>query len=49
MDALLADVSVIIPAHNEEASLPLVLGDLPEVGRVIVVDNGSTDATAVIA
>jgi len=40
------DVWVIIPALNEEASLPLVLGDLPSVGRVIVVDNGSTDGTA---
>jgi glycosyltransferase involved in cell wall biosynthesis len=47
--ANLADVAVIIPALNEEASLPLVLGDLPDVGRVIVVDNGSTDATARVA
>ena len=45
----LSDVAVIIPALNEEASLPLVLGDLPRVGRVIVVDNGSTDATARVA
>ena len=44
-----SDVVVIIPALNEEASLPLVLGDLPPVGRVIVVDNGSTDATAAVA
>ena len=42
-------VTVVIPARNEEASLPLVFGDLPEVGRVILVDNGSTDATARIA
>lgn len=40
------DVTVIIPALNEEASIPLVLGDLPAVGRVIVVDNGSNDGTA---
>ena len=45
---------MIIPALNEEASLPLVLRDLPmtgpkSVGRVIVVDNGSTDATARVA
>jgi hypothetical protein len=40
---------VVIPALNEEASLPLVLGDLPAVGRVIVVDNGSTDRTAEVA
>ena len=41
--------TVIIPALNEETSLPLVLGDLPAVGRVIVVDNGSTDRTADVA
>jgi hypothetical protein len=45
----LSRVVVIIPALNEEASLPLVLRDLPAVGRVIVVDNGSTDATAAVA
>ena len=45
----LADVWVVIPARNKEESLPLVLQDLPQVGRVIVVDNGSTDATAVRA
>ena len=39
-------VAVIIPALNEEESLPMVLGDLPKMGEVIVVDNGSTDATA---
>ena len=44
-----ADVTVVIPAHNEEAALPSVLRDLPEVGRVIVVDNASTDATAEVA
>ncbi len=42
-------VTVIIPALNEERSLPLVLRDLPAVGRVIVVDNGSTDGTAEVA
>jgi len=45
----LRNVRVIIPALNEERSLPLVLSDLPPVGRVIVVDNGSTDATAKVA
>src|SRR6516162_4051773 len=45
----LKEVAVIIPALNEEASLPLVLRDLPAVGQVIVVDNGSTDATARVA
>ena len=45
----LNDVTVIIPALNEEQALPLVLRDLPAVGRVIVVDNGSTDSTAAVA
>ncbi|MCH8829878.1 MAG: glycosyltransferase family 2 protein [Planctomycetes bacterium] len=45
----LADVTVVIPALNEEESLPLVLRDLPEVGEVIVVDNGSTDSTSLKA
>jgi len=49
VDPGLADVTVIIPALNEEASLPLVLRDLPPVGRVIVVDNGSSDASARLA
>jgi len=44
-----SQVTVIIPALNEENSLPLVLRDLPPVGQVIVVDNGSTDATATVA
>jgi hypothetical protein len=45
----LESVAVVIPAFNEEASLPLVLRDLPAVGRVIVVDNASTDQTAEVA
>jgi glycosyltransferase involved in cell wall biosynthesis len=41
-------VCAVIPALNEEASLGLVLRDLPRavVAEVIVVDNGSRDATA---
>lgn len=46
---LLTRVWVIIPVFNEAASLPLVLRDLPYVGRVIVVDNGSTDGSAELA
>jgi len=42
-------VSVIIPAYNEEQSLPLVLRDLPAVDEVIVVDNNSSDGTARVA
>jgi len=41
-------VCAVIPALNEEESISLVLRDLPRdvVRDVIVVDNGSTDATA---
>jgi glycosyltransferase involved in cell wall biosynthesis len=42
----LKSVWVIIPVYDEEDSLPLVLRDLPSVGQVIVVDNGSTDRSA---
>lgn len=46
---MLNEVTVVIPAFNEEVSLPLVLRDLPRVRRAIVVDNASTDATAAVA
>ncbi len=40
-------VSVIIPALNEEEAIPAVLEEIPEIAdRVVVADNGSTDATA---
>ncbi len=44
-------VDVVIPAFNEEASLPLVLAALPRppVRRVVVCDNNSTDGTARVA
>jgi glycosyltransferase involved in cell wall biosynthesis len=43
-------VGVIIPALNEERALPHVLTAIPRwVARVIVADNGSTDATADVA
>ena len=48
-EATFDTVAVIIPALNEERSLPLVLADLPSMGEVIVVDNGSTDRTASLA
>lgn len=44
-----------IPCHNEEATLPTVLADLPTslpgIDRIIplVVDDGSTDGTAAVA
>ena len=44
-------ISVIIPAYNEEESLPHVLKDLPQdrLHQIIVVDNRSTDRTAEVA
>lgn len=43
-------VAVVVPALDEEASLPDVLRDVPVwVDRVIVVDNGSSDATPEVA
>lgn len=46
-----ASIDVVIPAFDEEASLPLVLADLPRppVRRIVVCDNNSTDATAEVA
>jgi polyisoprenyl-phosphate glycosyltransferase len=43
-------ISVVIPAHNEEGNLPVLLdqirGALPDgLHEIIVVDDGSTDAT----
>lgn len=44
-------ITVIIPALNEERTLPRVLNDIPKdlVDEVVVVDNGSTDSTASVA
>ena len=43
----LSQVAVLIPALNEEATLPTLLPRLPgSLGAVVVVDNGSTDRTA---
>lgn len=39
-------IVVIIPAVNEEESLPSVLNDIPDfVDEIVVVDNGSSDNT----
>src|SRR5881296_1590395 len=44
-------VAIVIPALNEEAALSHLLAELPRdfAQWVIVVDNGSTDATAAVA
>lgn len=44
-------IVVIIPALDEERSLPKVLAEIPEdlVSEVIVVDNGSRDRTSEVA
>jgi hypothetical protein len=38
-------VSVVVPARNEAPNIGLVLGGLPPVDEVIVVDGGSSDRT----
>jgi len=50
-EGLRARVSVIIPVFNERESLPLVVGDIPReaVFEIVVVDNGSTDGTDLVA
>jgi glycosyltransferase involved in cell wall biosynthesis len=44
-------IVVVIPALDEERSLPRVLSEIPEslVSEVVVVDNGSRDRTAEVA
>ncbi len=48
-------LSIVLPAFNEQARLPFTLGEIERFVRergldceVIVVDNGSTDATSVV-
>ncbi|MDO8723167.1 MAG: glycosyltransferase family 2 protein [Syntrophales bacterium] len=43
-------IALLIPARNEALSLPAVLRAVPpEIDRLVVIDNGSTDATALVA
>jgi 4,4'-diaponeurosporenoate glycosyltransferase len=46
-------VSIVVPARNEERTLPVLLASLraldPAPHELIVVDDGSTDATAAVA
>lgn len=43
-------IDVIIPAYNEERSLPKVIAEIPSVVRnIVVANNNSTDDTAVVA
>jgi len=44
-------IAVLIPALNEETTLPRVLADLPKtlVEEIVVVDNGSSDRTSAVA
>jgi glycosyltransferase involved in cell wall biosynthesis len=43
--------AVVIPVFNERESLPLVVADIPRelVSEIVVVDNGSTDGTDLVA
>lgn len=44
-------IALLLPALNEEATLPAVLADLPleMIEEVVVIDNGSSDRTAQVA
>lgn len=50
-DAAAPRIDVVIPAFNEESSLPKVLAAIPRppVGRIVVADNNSQDRTAEVA
>jgi rSAM/selenodomain-associated transferase 2 len=48
-DAVAFDLSVVIPALNEERSLPAALARLQAAAEVVVVDGGSADSTREVA
>jgi glycosyltransferase involved in cell wall biosynthesis len=43
---LKVDLSIVVPAHNEDATVAQVVAGCRPYGEVIVVDDGSTDRTA---
>jgi glycosyltransferase involved in cell wall biosynthesis len=45
----LSHITVILPALNEAAALPVALASFPPQVDLLVVDNGSTDQTAEVA
>ena len=45
----LSRVTVILPALDEAAALPIALASFPPEAGLLVVDNGSTDHTAAVA
>ncbi len=52
IDLMLPRISIVIPALDEEAAIPLLLADLHPLGRdaeLIVCDGGSVDQTVAIA
>ena len=45
-------LSIVVPAYNEEATLPRIVARLlavPNAGEIIIVDDCSTDGTPAIA
>lgn len=42
-------IDLVLPCLNEAAALPVVLANLPEGYRAILVDNGSSDGSADVA
>ncbi|WP_339755762.1 glycosyltransferase family 2 protein [Algoriphagus aquimarinus] len=43
-------IDVIIPAYNEEKSIPKVIGDVPAIVRnIVIANNNSTDSTGKVA
>lgn len=43
-------VDVIIPAYNEEKSIPKVIADIPALVRnIVIANNNSTDSTGIVA